>query len=83
MEVFYILVGKRIVPSVKEMDQTLDALLVFFFGLCYLLDFHYPYQYEASLAVLHYYIFGDRSIPGGMLEGFNVILQDYSMFKTG
>ena len=82
MEVFYILVGNRIVPSVKEMDQTLDALLVFL-GLYYLLDFHYLHQYEASLAVLHYYIFGDRSIPGGMLESFNVILQDYNMFKTG
>ena len=56
---------------------------LFFLGLYYLLDFHYPHQYEASLAVLHYYIFGDRSIPVGMLESFNVILQDYNMFKTG
>ena len=60
------------------MDSILGRL-----GLYCLLDFAYPHHYKAHLTVLHYFIFGDRSIPEDMLESFNAILQDYNMFMTG
>ena len=53
------------------------------FWVLYLLNFNYPYEYKAGLKVLHYILFRDKSIPRYMLESFNVILQNYNMFKTG
>ena len=35
-----------------------------------------------GLTEVRYFIFGDRSISGDMLESFNAILQDYNMLKT-
>ena len=66
------LAGNRIVYSINKMEQLLDSLLVLL-GLYYLLDFDYPHYYKAGLTVLHYFIFGDRSIPGNMLERFYML----------
>ena len=60
------------------MEQPLDVLLGSL-GLNYLLDFDFTHQDKAALAVLHYFIFSDKSIPGDMLESFNETLQDYNM----
>ena len=72
---FNLLAGNRMVSRINKMKQPLDVSLGFL-GLYYLLEFDCPQQYEGGLAVLHYFIFGDRSIPGDMLASFTAILHD-------
>ena len=67
MAVCFLLAGNRKVSTINEMEQALGALLSFL-RLYYLLDFDYPNQYEADLAVLYYFILANTSIPRDMLE---------------
>ena len=64
------------------MEHPVDAILGLL-GLCYLLDFDYPHQYEVDLTVLHYFTCCDRSVLWDILESFNATLQDYNIFKNG
>ena len=73
---FHLLIGSTIFSSINEMEQQVDGVLGFW-GLCYLLDFDYPHQYKTGLK------FGNRSIPGDMLDSFNIVFHHYNIFKTG